>query len=274
MKEYLKQHFVPQFYLKSFGEYIYCYDKSNGNIFRTTPKNIGHERLFYDTKISDGKIEHLLKDLDKRFARAYFNVLEKITIENLADDIKSDFFLFLSCQMNRTNLFRSQINHIFDKTSQKVPELLSPLTEDELKLDHASMMFEALVPFAGILSNKTWIIMENKTSNHLWTSDNPFILTNQQDFGLYGNLGLLSKGLEIHFPLNNTLKLFSFDPTTHTLRNKNNLMEDENIKYSNRLQIQNSSRFIYSNSDDFGFATGFLKEYPQFKNPVPTVHVY
>jgi hypothetical protein len=195
-------------------------------------------------------------------------------MENLPDDIKSDFFLFLSCQMNRTNTLRNEIKHIFNKTSQKVPELLSPLTEDELKFDHASIMFEALFPFAEILSNKTWTIMENKTPNLLWTSDNPFILTNQLDFGLYGNLGLLSKGLEIHFPLNNTLKLFSFDPTTHKLRKKNNFMKDGNIKWSNTLQTQYSSRFIYSNDDDFELAIRFLNEYPQFKNPDPTVQVY
>ena len=276
MKEYLKQHFVPQFYLKCFGEHLYCYDKLNGNRFRTTPKNIGHKRLFYDTKTSDGKIENFLKDLDDRFARAYSYVLEKRSIENLPDDIKSNFFLFLSCQMNRTNILRNEIKYIFEKASQKleIPKKLLSLTEDELKADHASIMFEVLVPFAEILFNKTWIIMENKTTKPLWTSDNPFILTNQMDLGLYGNLGLFSKGLEIHFPLNNTLKLFSFDPTTHKLRNKDNFLTYENVKCSNTLQTQSSSRFIYSKDDDFKLAKRLLKEYPQFKNPAPKVHVY
>ena len=51
---------IPQFYLKCFGEHLYCYDKLNGNRFRNTPKNIGQERLFYDTKTSDGIIENFL----------------------------------------------------------------------------------------------------------------------------------------------------------------------------------------------------------------------
>ena len=169
---------------------------------------------------------------------------------------------------DRTNNLRNEIINIFEKTSHKleVPKKLFQLTEDELKIDHAPLMFNVLIPFAKIILNKTWIILENKSPKPLWTSDNPFVLTNQLNNIFYGNLGLLAKGLGIHFSLNNNLKLFSFDPTTHKL-NKDNVLTSENVKWSNTLQIQNSSRFIYSKDDDFELAIRFLKEYPQlFQN--------
>lgn len=277
MKEYLKQHFVPQFYLKRFGELLYCYDKLKDNIFSNSPKNIGHEHLFYDTKTSAGKIEGILKDLDDRFARAYSYVLERKSVNDIPDDIKFDFFLFLSCQMNRTRTERNEIKYIFAKTLHKLDPLgeFYSLTDDDLKIDHASIMFKTLVPFAKILSTKLWVISENKTPLPLWTSDNPLILTNSLDFGAYvGNIGLLVKGIEIHFPLSNTLELLSFDQSTHRLRSKNNYMISDNVKWSNMLQTKYSSRFIYSKDNNFELAKRFLKEYPMFKNTLPRGQIY
>ncbi len=43
-----KQHFVARFYLKNFGEQVFCYDKLHYRVFRSTYKDLGHENYFYE----------------------------------------------------------------------------------------------------------------------------------------------------------------------------------------------------------------------------------
>ncbi len=89
-----------------------------------------------------------------------------------------------------------------------------------------------------------------------------------------GNLGLLSPGIEIHFPLTKNLCLLSFDPRIHRLRSPKG-MSEHNVIHENMLQLHYSSRFIYASSNnDFDRARIFLSDYPQFRNPVGHMDAY
>ena len=128
------------------------------------------------------------------------------------------------------------------------------------------MIIEKTPEFAAMLNDKTWIIQENHSDVSLWTSDNPIALHNQLKFkDGWGNLGILSPGIEIHFPLTPKLLLLSYDPSTHRLIS-NDVKSEYAIRHNN-YQVTNSARFLYSNSNNFEMAKKFLKEHPHYKNP-------
>ena len=148
---------------------------------------------------------------------------------------------------------------------------------EEEKLMQLQNMMENLPLFAHILTSKKWWINENFHDIPLWTSDNPVVLRNELNQGRYrGNLGLLSPGIEIRFPLTKNLRLFSFDTRTHVLRRSTmGMFERMHVIWENTLQLQGSTRFVYASSDnDFDRAKKFLSEYPQFRNRMQGMNVY
>jgi len=48
-----------------------------------------------------------------------------------------------------------------------------------------------------------------------YTSDFPVVKHNDLDFGPYGNLGLLTKGIQIYFPLNPWMMLSIVEPSVY-----------------------------------------------------------
>jgi len=269
--KYTKQHYVPSFYLKQFGDKLYCYDKLLDKTYRTSYRNLGFGKSFYDTKTSGKKFENFLKFLDQHFSRAYSQVLQKISL-----DIQDCyyFFLFLSCQWIRTTQFRNEMKSMDEqlKVKLKDSQLAKQLSRshDTLKIQQMSFILEPMFKFADILSKKKWVIYLNDTNKPLWTSDNPIVLHNKLKY--HGNIGLLAKGIEIHFPLTNHMVLVSFDTSTHRAKNYN--LVSENVKHENFLQTVYASRFIYSINNDFTIAKLILKEKPEYRNPPSRGHIY
>jgi hypothetical protein len=73
MKEYSRQHYVPQFYLKLFspekdGDYVFCYDKKKRNAFRTNVRQICYEIGFNSDVNKPNKL------VEKAFHRLRANV--------------------------------------------------------------------------------------------------------------------------------------------------------------------------------------------------------
>lgn len=74
----LKQHYVPQFYLRNFGEILSVVDRTDESKFKTLVKNIGMEKNFYGGEISGApSLEKALSNLEKKFAAAIREIIEK-----------------------------------------------------------------------------------------------------------------------------------------------------------------------------------------------------
>lgn len=276
MAKYIKQHYVPSFYLKQFGRELYCYDKHLDKTYKTNYQNLGYSKLFYDTPSSKDTFEQYLAMLDNKFAPIYAEIIKNESLHNIKNIYV--FFIFLSCQMWRTKDKRKEIKNMLQGVRMKLKgsrlENQIPSDEDEIKTFQMGMLLDPLFEFSNILSKKKWVILKNNTTKSLFTSDNPFVLHNSLKFRPFtGNLGLLVKGIEIHFPLNNNLVLYSYDETTHRIKYSSCEMEPENVKHENFLQTINSSRFLYSQTDDFSLMREFLHENPQFKSPPPRGHI-
>jgi hypothetical protein len=229
-----RQHFVPRFYLKNFSQSssLFCYDKTNDNVMKTS-NDIALEKNFYELEgLERGFVENFLSEHENNFSKAYNELIKQKDISKLSQESINDFFLFMASQMLRTLGYRLDLENVLSRVYDKV---FSPVANNFLKKEESRLaghvrvsaepeegklmqlqnMMENLPLFAHILTSKKWWINENFYDIPLWTSDNPVVLRNELNQGRYrGNLGLLSPGIEIHFPLTKNLRLFSFDTRT------------------------------------------------------------
>ena len=159
--------------------------------------------------------------------------------------------------------------------------------------------------------NKDWILFNAPTDSSYYISDNPVTLTNQIDYSPYGSLGLAVKGIEIYFPISKSFSLGMICPSYKEMIDDNygkldflktyyedqklditrDKIEDiikyksctetglafqskmENVIYHNSLQVIRSSRFIFSEDDDFSLAKEMIEAHPEFRRQ-PQIHIH
>ena len=90
---YVKQHYDPQFYLKSFATRkvrrykIKCYNKESGNEFKENIRNIGMENYFYD-KGGPPQIETLFANKEKIHSKVYQKIISQKSIAKINSEEK------------------------------------------------------------------------------------------------------------------------------------------------------------------------------------------
>ena len=156
--------------------------------------------------------------------------------------------------------------------------------------------------FVPYFLNKVWVLLETSEKNPFYISDNPITLHNEKKHGLYGNIGLAVKGIEIYLPLSSThcLALFcpslmeEFTKARDNLKMLDNLppelagivsgipdetrnfLEDlfsgrsvraipDNVTMLNSLQVMYSSRFVYCKHGSFELVQQMIKENESFR---------
>lgn len=63
-----RHHYVPQFYLRNFGNGFYCMDKTNQKVFPTNPQDVAVEAGFYGSAAEDiVTIEEALGNMETRY---------------------------------------------------------------------------------------------------------------------------------------------------------------------------------------------------------------
>lgn len=277
MAKFAKQHYVPKFYLKNFCQpdgTIYCYDKLTDKSFKSNLRDIAQENFFYDVpELAPATVENSMAVKERIFSKVLKDVIRRKSLQGIRSFAIEVFFLFVATQMLRTNLFRTEVKDAYEQLANimakesriKIPEHLKVyITDDSAKRLHLSMLLDPEVVFshARALSSKKWVISENNTGEPLWCSDNPIAFFNF--FSYPGNLGILSPGVNIHFPLSDTLWLTSYDQWTRMRKGK---IVPENIMFQNELQTESSHQFIYSKKNDFSTAKRYLDANPESRNP-------
>lgn len=264
-------HYVPQFYLKNFSTKrgknysIHCFDKLHINNFPTNISKIGAEGRFYDPSL-----EKMLSKFESNFNIAYLSLIRKKEVELLTDEEKNYIATFVATQLIRTKEFREiirdLINQVTDKLakeklSKELNRQTSEAQSEQVIRSLHDKMFTQLPLFTKIILDMKWILFMNKSNLPLWTSDHPVTLFNPINHEPFGNLGLSSKGIQIHFPLTNNLSLIICDPITYSeLPSNLEANDDENIIYENSLQVYWSTRHIFSQMNDFSLAKSIIKE--------------
>jgi hypothetical protein len=277
------QHYVPRLYLNSFvikskKRSIYCYEKRKSRCFEVSTKNIASESYFYDVpNEEEQKIEKTLNSIESSFDPVYRKILENEDLESLTSDEERTVALFVMAQELRTKEQRETIADMMRQAKQRLyKETLSEEfkerydidkwdTEEQIKSLHLSM-FRQIPLYAEITHQMKWILLVNHTPMPFWTSDHPINRFNPVNAEPYGNLGLLCRGIEIHFPLSPKLALSFCDPTAYALLPSRYQIEDiQNVEFENWLQVAHSTRYIFSKTNDFALADKILRENPSLR---------
>lgn len=257
-----KQHYVPQFYLKQFGTNLHIYDKTTGKTFKTNPSDIGFEIDFYGIAVEgDEYVEQYFRKLETRFSSSYYTFLEQKGFSDEQFEIFATFSAFIAVQFLRTRQHRDYVvnnyQFLFDRLAKNlgVDDWRIILTDDGKIAAHLSSILNWEI-YASIVGNMKFIVLENKTDIPFWTSDNPVFLMNEFTQPPFGNLGIICRGIELHFPLTPQLSILVCDPSLYgNVPSYLAITNKKNILYENYLQFNSARRHIISNSSDFQFAT-------------------
>lgn len=268
-----KQHYVPKFYLKNFGELLYAFDKTTLEQFRTTPKKIGMESNFYGGEVEGlSSLEKAFSSLEYDSSKAIHELIKTENYELLTDKSKINIHKFLSLQYIRTPAHRKEIveshNYILNEVakSKGFEDANVKLTEQsEIGVHLESIKDYPL--YAILIGRMKFMTMINKTSTPFWTSDNPVCFDNFVPSAM-GNLGIINRGIQIHIPISPKILLVAVDPIFfRDMPNVNEIYDKKGILFENFLQAENSSRWVFSNTEKFQKLKDMLKKNPELTNP-------
>lgn len=277
-----KQHFVPQFYLKEFGEEIFVYDKTNDEQFLSNPKSIAHHKDFYKIASDDQNIvEKMFSKFEDQQAPAFRKLIEERNYYILEETEKLKICEFLALMHLRTEEKRLDFkNHSENFLDQYAKIILPPelkkiyseqfkltYSEDAIKALHTQILLDSLIPTSIIFYNMRFVMFENKTCFPFLTSDNPLTKENGFDKSGLGNLGLINEGIEFYLPLTPDLILGLLDPITYHMVPLWILSDKMNTIRMNFLQLVYSTRFIYSKHNKFYLIKDMLNSNPHFRDP-------
>ncbi len=273
----VRQHYVPQFYLRNFGTGLYSYDKKNSTISHTTVDNICVEKFFYCKPNNEGPdFETFLSKLETDFANTLRQVVEKKNLHEMDQKTRDFLILFVASQLIRTKEKRIMLEQLISNISDLfveehgIADWHLELSSEVVRAFHCSELMTNVDSYSSIISSKLkMILFRNKTRMPLWTSDNPVFLHNDIMSQHYGTHGLACKGIQIHLPLSPKLLLLFVDRDVYT-EIPDDYLDDilnvENIRFENSLQLSKSTRFVFSAYKDFGMADRYLAQYPEFRN--------
>lgn len=269
-----KHHFVPQFYLRNFGNSLHGFDKTTRKIFETSPQNIAFEKDFHGPAIDgEHKLETALSQLEGRCQSVISNLIKTENMETLTKNMKLDIAGFVALQYIRTKETRERISDIMNAVINEVAKSLK-IDDHSVKLNKNGQLgfhlnlFKDWPLYASIISKMKFIVVKNKTKVPFWTSDNPVSMQNEHDQYPFGNLGLVCKGIELQLPLTPTLALIICDPKLFGFRPNFMITHDEQvILRHNWLQIVCSTRFLYSNTGAYDMINEILDSDISYSDP-------
>lgn len=263
-----KQHYVPQFVLRNFlskENFIWSYDKKWNSSKERSISSVAYEEYFYD-KIKgqkEGSLEYFFVKAETDTAPIISKIIQERSLNALTLEEKIVIAMFIILQLNRTKTALKDSEEISEKLMESMQNFAA---ESEIKINFGNnnpkevwrSIFKSTPYFTEILLQKKWVLLES--NKMFYTSDNPVVRANYTyRNSIRGVLGLKSKGIEIYFPLGDSLILCLYCEKTFEMP-KNTLCKIENIEYFNSLQILNSDRYVFSSQNNFELAKDILKQ--------------
>ncbi len=272
------QHYVPQAYLRNFASerkmeyFICCFDKVTRKIFKPNVKNIANQTGFYNFITNDGEkasIEGFFNYVETKSTFAILALNEKPTISTLLEN-RTTLANFFAQQESRTVVFRDVHNDIIRGANQELKTdgfMFQIPTENDTKEFQARFLINKSNVFANALLKMKWILVSNKTDKPFWTSDNPIIRFNPHKSELVGNLGLESRGIQLHIPVTPTLAIIICDPIEYAQIDSEFPAFSPNVDFNNSEQVIYSRQYVFSINDNFDLAQDMITKDPELSNP-------
>lgn len=301
-----KHHFVPQSILKRFsiecnGKEIYVFDKKTEKIFNSSILNAGSENYFNTLTINNEKLnlESLYQEIDNTCAAVTEKIVSNASLINFDNADYCEIAFITASQMKRTKIMRSTLKHLNEqlhKTFEEIKGKISntthnykTLSDDEIKAIAIMSSIDVEEEVISLLTKDIYLI-KNISSTPFIISDCPVIMHNSFS---YGGGGLDSEGVEIYFPIDKNYMIAFCCPSITSKLEKLDLLganfeegkkllcaintttvfelDDINfVEFYNQLQVLNSSRFVYSCSDNHEFINEIIKAFPKSKERTTT----
>jgi hypothetical protein len=301
------QHYVPQFVLRNFAsgrnKQIHVFEKTTGKSFKTAVRNIAAETGFYDFEI-DGRVQSLdpsLQMLESVTNQIIQRIVRTRSLKNLNDEERSKLALFVTVQMLRTTALRKQSKDLIDKIRDGIVQRggdpnhlkgFQNLDEEQARIEGIRMLPSLARDLAPHFLSKAWILYSTSERCSFYISDNPITLQNTMNQDpLRGTLGLGVPGIEIYFPLNETLCLGFLCPTIETMIRNGHYrarqmdasisldnwiaalnsevtlgLNDDSVTNLNSLQVINAERYVFSGNSNFRLVREMLESDPELKS--------
>lgn len=231
-----KQHTVPRFLLDKFSfetsgkrNRLFTFDKLNEKIFEQTVFNATTMNSFYNFLDHPKRIslEPVLGMYEAQAAPLIKKIVEERSIYWLSQEDKYKISEFIAVQQSRSytrlQLIERMVSTLDERLSQMNPsgEKVDTGFGIEGLNDRKNIFLKGIVNQVEVVSiflEKSWILYETVEEDPFFISDNPVTLHNSIDMGVYGNLGIALKGIEIYFPLSSTVTLGLICPSIAELR--------------------------------------------------------
>lgn len=258
------QHYVPQFYLRSFsedGHGIRTFNLSSGKV-------IPHAKLKYQCSKDyfygeDGTLEKALGGMETAFSLTFKKCLELNPKERISNE---DFYLlsmFVAVQYMRTKKMMDVMEQFGKETYGAAAKLYIKmnkldLSPDQVKIKANKNFPQYILGFVilkqPLLMDLECVILENETKEDFVLSDNPIVFQNPllEEHVKYNCNGMASRGLQIYFPLSPKRAICFYDFDVYKFAGKNiiSLRSPKDIEQLNQLQFMNAERNVYLKEDN------------------------
>jgi hypothetical protein len=233
-------HYVPRFLLQRFAcrerkgqHYVAVIDKHTGRRFSPNVASIMGETHFNRIVLKDGSffsIESFTAHIDDLAAPVVAKVVEARSLAGLDVEERATLCMFVALQMLRgtgmRNMFVDMAAQLRDKMAslygeEALPDEIAEAPDEDARKHHGIILaLQGIQPYSQILSGKHMILMQPPESETYLLGDNPVVLDNAQPQNTFwGNLGLVSEGIEAYLPLAPTLQLGLWCPSVrHRMR--------------------------------------------------------
>jgi len=322
-----RTHYIQQAYLRNFSSNkakwvsdnkrkkarIFVFDKTVGKLVNigNTPseinygqkiENIAFEEYFY----SLGLEKFIADTLEKEIPPIFDKILNKKTLGIVTPNEKKTFTKYLILMWNRPTEAREFMREAYEKglmtsiemnPDLEIPENAEPvINEDFLRFQHESQIFRFLDEdddnsLINRIFNFKWLLIDTKTHNFFYTSDNPVIFYNsyyekqkskgndfiakdrekmlaklKEDKNVGEGMLLTSdhpdrrpgvKGVEIYLPISPRYCIVLVDWQKGFKRLK--------VNQINKQITLDANKYIFSHQSDFKKVREILKSHPDMK---------
>ena len=272
MPAFKNQHFVPQCYLRPFGnndqekaKSINLFNLKSHRLIENAPiKNQCSQDYFYG---KDLHIEKLLHNFEGSYSELCKKILLNPTYQMDEND-KNCLLNFWHVQYIRTELYIKEALLSFEQIVHD-NELQNLIDKSVLNKEQTTKIIMQNIGLADLfLKDLNCILIRNNTPVPFITSDNPAILTNRyhfkKDLFRYFSFGLNSAGIILVLPLSPKVCFFAYDKNIYTIPHKNeilNLKKALDVELINQFQVSNCNYNLYLNEISY-----FEKYYQKYLN--------
>tara|TARA_R110002020_G_scaffold97690_5_gene232839 strand:+ start:549 stop:1610 length:1062 start_codon:yes stop_codon:yes gene_type:complete len=264
MPEKKKQHYMPTLLRKHFAidqekKLINLYQIDANKVVNSCPlRDHAQEDYFYG---KDGIIENALGELEDLAAPIIKRIVDDRFVPVKGTDEYQILFTFCFFQAYRTTMPVKEANENINKLYQEIgrqDKRFEDITNGKfaIQIDWINISLRHAAKALPYAFDLDLMIIENNSSTKFITSDNPAVKYNQylemKKF-IWGQLGMLSKGLQIFFPIAPDMMLVYYDSWAYKFGNKKdklvNLVNDKDADQLNLLQIINSDKVVFFNNE-------------------------